>query len=221
MTSPSPASASMTGMMRRCSSAAETGSAPGRVDSPPTSMIAAPSVIIRLAWASATSSLSNSPPSEKLSGVTFKIPIRTAFPPRTSSRSCARRQRRVSRRVRGMGGRLSGGLVKDGCLTRSEVHMSRHRVQACFELGCCCLVFADRHELPKQWARHVRTATGLHQATRSSLCKPRECRLRQLTKAKRPPEGGRIDCLISLKKTGAGEAIRTLDPNLGKVVLYP
>ena len=27
--------------------------------------------------------------------------------------------------------------------------------------------------------------------------------------------------LISLKKFGAGEGIRTLDPNLGKVVLYP
>jgi hypothetical protein len=27
--------------------------------------------------------------------------------------------------------------------------------------------------------------------------------------------------LDSLKETGAGEAIRTLDPNLGKVVLYP
>ena len=24
-----------------------------------------------------------------------------------------------------------------------------------------------------------------------------------------------------IKKTGAGEGIRTLDPNLGKVVLYP
>jgi hypothetical protein len=32
------------------------------------------------------------------------------------------------------------------------------------------------------------------------------------------------DCskpLISLRKFGAGEGIRTLDPNLGKVVLYP
>ena len=31
------------------------------------------------------------------------------------------------------------------------------------------------------------------------------------------------DCnrLIFLRKTGAGEGIRTLDPNLGKVVLYP
>ena len=27
--------------------------------------------------------------------------------------------------------------------------------------------------------------------------------------------------LISLRKIGAGEGIRTLDPNLGKVVLYP
>jgi hypothetical protein len=27
--------------------------------------------------------------------------------------------------------------------------------------------------------------------------------------------------LIFLEKTGAGEGIRTLDPNLGKVVLYP
>lgn len=32
---------------------------------------------------------------------------------------------------------------------------------------------------------------------------------------------GAFNCLIFLKKTGAGEGIRTLDPNLGKVVLYP
>src|SRR6266851_556655 len=29
------------------------------------------------------------------------------------------------------------------------------------------------------------------------------------------------NALISLRKIGAGEGIRTLDPNLGKVVLYP
>lgn len=29
------------------------------------------------------------------------------------------------------------------------------------------------------------------------------------------------DSCYSAKKTGAGEGIRTLDPNLGKVVLYP
>jgi hypothetical protein len=33
--------------------------------------------------------------------------------------------------------------------------------------------------------------------------------------------GGRSNELISLRKIGAGEGIRTLDPNLGKVVLYP
>ena len=31
----------------------------------------------------------------------------------------------------------------------------------------------------------------------------------------------RSKTLISLSKSGAGEGIRTLDPNLGKVVLYP
>ncbi len=30
----------------------------------------------------------------------------------------------------------------------------------------------------------------------------------------------RFTALISLRKSGAGEGIRTLDPNLGKVVLY-
>ena len=29
------------------------------------------------------------------------------------------------------------------------------------------------------------------------------------------------NALISIRKFGAGEGIRTLDPNLGKVVLYP
>jgi hypothetical protein len=33
------------------------------------------------------------------------------------------------------------------------------------------------------------------------------------------PQGSRIYTLLS--ETGAGEGIRTLDPNLGKVVLYP
>ncbi len=31
----------------------------------------------------------------------------------------------------------------------------------------------------------------------------------------------RLKLLISLTKSGAGEGIRTLDPDLGKVVLYP
>ena len=43
-----PASASITGITRRSSSSTGTGSAPGRVDSPPTSTISAPSSIIWL-----------------------------------------------------------------------------------------------------------------------------------------------------------------------------
>jgi hypothetical protein len=39
-------------------------------------------------------------------------------------------------------------------------------------------------------------------------------------KQKTTPKG-RPKKLISLRKSGAGEGIRTLDPNLGKVVLYP
>ncbi len=39
-------------------------------------------------------------------------------------------------------------------------------------------------------------------------------------KQKTAPKG-RFNTLISLRKSGAGEGIRTLDPNLGKVVLYP
>ena len=39
-------------------------------------------------------------------------------------------------------------------------------------------------------------------------------------KQKRPRRAAFI-CLILRRKFGAGEGIRTLDPNLGKVVLYP
>ncbi len=36
-------------------------------------------------------------------------------------------------------------------------------------------------------------------------------------------QGQSVTCVFSMGnwKTGAGEGIRTLDPNLGKVVLYP
>ena len=35
------------------------------------------------------------------------------------------------------------------------------------------------------------------------------------------PTGLGVKTLVFWEKTGAGEGIRTLDPNLGKVVLYP
>ena len=65
----------MTGITRASSSSTGTGAAPGRVDSPPTSTIAAPSSISRRAWRTAASVSSNWPPSENESGVTLTTPM--------------------------------------------------------------------------------------------------------------------------------------------------
>src|SRR6267143_314064 len=66
---------SITGIARFNSSFTEIGSAPGRVDSPPTSILSAPSVAISIPPATAASVAKNSPPSEKESGVTLSTPI--------------------------------------------------------------------------------------------------------------------------------------------------
>ena len=66
----------ITGRTRRSSSAANTGSAPGRVDSPPTSRISAPSAASRSPCAIASSGRRKRPPSENESGVTLTMPIR-------------------------------------------------------------------------------------------------------------------------------------------------
>src|SRR5205823_3086342 len=68
-------SRSSTGTTRRSSSATVTPLEPGRVDSPPTSTIAAPSSTILRAAAAATSASRCTPPSEKESGVTLITPI--------------------------------------------------------------------------------------------------------------------------------------------------
>ena len=57
------------------SSPAATGSDPGRVDSPPTSMIAAPSAASSRPRATADSVSAYRPPSENESGVTFTMPM--------------------------------------------------------------------------------------------------------------------------------------------------
>src|SRR5688500_12308658 len=66
--------ASTTGRTRRRSSSSGTGSAPGRVDSPPTSTTSAPSANSSIPWAMAASGSSHLPPSENESGVTFTTP---------------------------------------------------------------------------------------------------------------------------------------------------
>ncbi|CFE00983.1 Uncharacterised protein [Bordetella pertussis] len=72
---PQSRSPSISGRMRASSSAALTGCAPGRVDSPPRSRIWAPSSINWRAWAIALSVSACSPPSENESGVTLTMPM--------------------------------------------------------------------------------------------------------------------------------------------------
>src|SRR5690606_18791536 len=72
---PSAASARTTGMTRRSSSSTGTGSARGRVDSPPTSTQSAPSATTRCPWAMAASWSRYRPPSENESGVTLTTPM--------------------------------------------------------------------------------------------------------------------------------------------------
>ena len=47
------------------------------------------------------------------------------------------------------------------------------------------------------------------------------CPVEQTDPNEKAAEFRGFSMLDFLRKTGAGEAIRTLDPNLGKVVLYP
>src|SRR5579884_2526769 len=69
------ARAATTGTTRRSSSSWGTGSAPGRLDSPPTSTTSAPSSAISSPRATAASASNHSPPSENESGVTFSTPM--------------------------------------------------------------------------------------------------------------------------------------------------
>src|SRR4051794_12479091 len=73
--SPSRARASTTGWTRSSSSPDETASAPGRVDSPPTSRMSAPSAASSRPCSIARGGSRNCPPSENESGVTLTIPM--------------------------------------------------------------------------------------------------------------------------------------------------
>ena len=72
---PASARAATTGTTRRASSSGETGLKPGRVDSPPTSMMSAPWSSMSMPWAMAASASTYEPPSEKESGVTLRTPM--------------------------------------------------------------------------------------------------------------------------------------------------
>ena len=81
---PSATSCRMTGTTRRSSSSTGTRAAPGRVDSPPTSTMSAPSATNCEAVRDGRRASRNSPPSEKLSGVTLSTP-KTRVRPGTGS----------------------------------------------------------------------------------------------------------------------------------------
>ena len=70
-----PASLASTGFTLAISSADETGAAPGRVDSPPTSITRAPSSTMANARSAARPGSRYIPPSLKLSGVTLRMPM--------------------------------------------------------------------------------------------------------------------------------------------------
>ena len=91
---PSARSAAITGTTRAASSSTGTGSAPGRVDSPPMSRMSAPSAARARACAIAAARPRCAPPSEKLSGVTFSTPMirgRSRPRPQIGARGAARR----------------------------------------------------------------------------------------------------------------------------------
>lgn len=70
-----------TGTSLDSSSSADTGSAPGLVDSPPMSMMDAPASAISMPWRTAAAPVQR-PPSEKESGVALRTPMMTGGPER-------------------------------------------------------------------------------------------------------------------------------------------
>src|SRR4051794_33156653 len=83
---PFTASRSTTGTTRSSSTSAGTDWAPGRVDSPPTSRISAPSAASSSPWRIAASGSRYRPPSENESGVTLTTPITMGREPFMGSR---------------------------------------------------------------------------------------------------------------------------------------
>src|SRR4051812_14175968 len=129
---PAPDSCSTTGNTRRSSSSAGTGSAPGRVDSPPTSRMSAPSAASWRPCATAASGSRNRPPSENESGVTFTTPISCS---ESTPGVCPQSGWRRHHGRNGVGARVDGQFRRhlprhpDGPHERRDLHDPR-RLQA-------------------------------------------------------------------------------------------
>src|SRR3954452_6702960 len=113
-----PCSRSITGITRSISSRTLTGSAPGRVDSPPMSTMSAPS---SFAWRTAASTSRYIPPSEKESGVTFTTPMTAGklVGAATGEAGARQRPRALALRLRLRGRLVRSRLWHDG-LVRPE-----------------------------------------------------------------------------------------------------
>ena len=107
-------SRAITGSVRAISSVSLTGSAPGRVDSPPMSSTSAPAATRRSACSTAASGSKALPPSEKLSGVTLTTPMisgrrRVGSAARSFSVTESRARIRPAPALRRRRGRARGG----------------------------------------------------------------------------------------------------------------
>src|ERR1700712_3706559 len=117
---PAATSPATTGSTRSRSSVSVTRTAPGRVDSPPTSSTSAPSFSICSPARTADSGDSNRPPSENESGVTLTMPITRVRPRLGKLRTVIARSYRTSapRQDQGHGLAARGGggseLATDG-----------------------------------------------------------------------------------------------------------
>src|SRR6478735_8594841 len=127
-TAPSAARAATTGRTRASSCSTGTRPAPGRVDSPPTSRMSAPSSRSRRPCATAASGSYHSPPSENESGVTLTTPMTSVRSRRASSSSPATGG---VRRTRAAGSVLTASAAQDEAHRlgpgRGVAHLAAHR----------------------------------------------------------------------------------------------
>ena len=77
--------------------------------------------------------------------------------------------------------------------------------------------FAHGPELDRPIESAAQRPVGLAVRT-LTCCLPAQ---KSIEGKQKTPRRASFNCLIFRKKIGAGEGIRTLDPDLGKVVLYP
>src|SRR5579864_641210 len=161
------ASARTTGSTRCNSSSSETGCEPGRVDSPPMSSRSAPSCTSFSPCAMAVLTEKNCPPSEKLSGVTFTIPI-------TSGRLISNTRSRICQRKVGTN-KSNEEFAATNMIARN--HLARRRGHCGYDMNLTDLI-VDPVQLPRLFHQrndlHGCLLTGLLQSGRGGFAQFRQ-----------------------------------------------